>query len=147
MIASCSSDFGRVRFSDPENQEKFKFKLEEKNITYESNPDHRGKELITWRANSQKENRELINSTMGPYFGIEFDQDEKLNEFASSEMIKALLDGLYFIIPQTAELMGLTLIDLALGKGIVNFQPIITSFLFLILFLVFSLLLFRRKDY
>ena len=72
---------------------------------------------------------------------------EKLHLFVSSEVIKTLLDGLYFIIPQTAELMGLTLIDLALGKGIVNFQPIITSFLFLILFLVFSLLLFRRKDF
>jgi ABC-type transport system involved in multi-copper enzyme maturation permease subunit len=72
---------------------------------------------------------------------------EKLNEFVSSELIKALLDGLYFIIPQTAELMGLALIDLAMGKGIVNVQPVLTSFLFLILFLVFSLFLFRRKDF
>ena len=73
--------------------------------------------------------------------------NEKLNEFVSSELIKALLDGLYFIIPQTAELMGITLIDLAMGRGIVNFQPVLTSFLFLILFIVFSLFLFRRKDF
>jgi ABC-type transport system involved in multi-copper enzyme maturation permease subunit len=72
---------------------------------------------------------------------------EKLNEFVLSELIKALLDGLYFIIPQTAELMGFVLIDLAMGKGIVNVQPVLTSFLFLILFLVFSLFLFRRKDF
>ena len=72
---------------------------------------------------------------------------EKLNEFVSGELIKALLDGLYFIIPQTAELMGISLIDLAMGKGIVNFQPVLTSFLFLILFIVFSLFLFRRKDF
>jgi ABC-type transport system involved in multi-copper enzyme maturation permease subunit len=72
---------------------------------------------------------------------------EKLNEFVSGELIKAMLDGLYFIIPQTAELMGSVLIDLAMGKGIVNIQPVLTSFLFLILFLIFSLFLFRRKDF
>ena len=72
---------------------------------------------------------------------------EKLNEFVSGELIRALLDGLYFIIPQTAELMGLVLLDLAMGNGIVKIQPVITSFLFIILFLVFSLFLFRRKDF
>ena len=72
---------------------------------------------------------------------------EKLHEFVSSELIKTLLDGLYFIIPQTAEIMGLALLDLAMGKGIVKLQPVITSFLFLILFLVFSLSLFKRKDF
>jgi hypothetical protein len=39
------------------------------------------------------------------------------------------------------------MIDLAMGKGIANFQPIITSFLFLILTIVFSVFLFRRKDF
>ena len=72
---------------------------------------------------------------------------EKLNEFVSSGIIKTLLDGLYFIVPQTAELMGKVMIDLAMGKGIVNFQPVFTSFLFLILMLVFSVFLFRRKDF
>jgi len=72
---------------------------------------------------------------------------ENLNEFVSGELIRALLDGLYFIIPQTAELMGFVLLDLAMGNGIVKIQPVITSFLFLILFLVFSLFLFRRKDF
>ncbi len=72
---------------------------------------------------------------------------EKLNEFVSGDLIKALLDGFYFIIPQTAELMGSVLIDLAMGKGIVNIQPVLTSFLFLILFLIFSVFLFRRKDF
>lgn len=72
---------------------------------------------------------------------------EKLNEFVTGELIKAVLDGLYFIIPQTAELMGSVLIDLAMGKGFVNFQPVLTSFLFLILFLIFSVFLFRRKDF
>ena len=47
---------------------------------------------------------------------------EKLNEFISSEILKTLLDGLYYIIPQTAELMGNIMIDLATGKGITNFS-------------------------
>lgn len=72
---------------------------------------------------------------------------DKLNEFISSEILKTFLDGLYFIIPQTAELMGTIMIDLAAGKGITNFQSILTSLLFLILFLVFSVLLFKRKDF
>ncbi|MCH7770091.1 MAG: hypothetical protein IIA49_03615 [Bacteroidetes bacterium] len=70
-----------------------------------------------------------------------------MNEFISSEIIKTFLDGLYFIIPQTAELMGSIMIDLAAGKGITNFQSILTSLLFLIIFLVFSVLLFKRKDF
>lgn len=72
---------------------------------------------------------------------------EKLNEIVKSEIIDAIMDGFYFIVPQTAELMGRIMIDLAMGKGITNFQPILTSFLFLILILVFSVYLFRRKDF
>ena len=72
---------------------------------------------------------------------------EKLNEFVTSEIIDSILDGFYFIVPQTAELMGRIMIDLAMGKGITDFQPIITSFLFLILTLAFSVSLFRRKDF
>jgi ABC-type transport system involved in multi-copper enzyme maturation permease subunit len=72
---------------------------------------------------------------------------EKLNEFVNSEIVNTILDGFYFIVPQTAEIMGRIMIDLAMGKGITNFQPIITSFLFLILTVVFSVILFRRKDF
>ncbi|MCH7964485.1 MAG: ABC transporter permease [Bacteroidetes bacterium] len=72
---------------------------------------------------------------------------EKLNEFVTSELIDTILVGFYFIVPQTAELMGRIMIDLAMGKGIINFQPIITSLLFLIFILGFSVSLFRRKDF
>ncbi len=72
---------------------------------------------------------------------------EKLNEIVTSEIINAIMDWIYFIVPQTAELMGRIMIDLAMGKGIANYQPIITSFLFLILILVFSVFLFRKKDF
>ena len=72
---------------------------------------------------------------------------DKLNEFVTSNLVNTILDGLYFIVPQTAELMGRIMIGLAMGKAISNFQPIITSFLFLILIVTFSVFLFRRKDF
>ncbi len=72
---------------------------------------------------------------------------EKLNEFVTSEIVDTILDGFYYMVPQTAELMGMIMNDLAMGNGITNFQPIITSFLFLISTLVFSVFLFRRKDF
>jgi len=73
--------------------------------------------------------------------------NEKLNEFVTNEIVSTILDGFYFIVPQTAEIMGRIMIDLAMGKGIANFQPIITSFLFLILVVIFSVFLFRKKDF
>ncbi len=72
---------------------------------------------------------------------------EKLNEFVTSEIVDKTLDGLYFIVPQTAELMGKIMIDLAMGRGVTDFQPIITSFLFLIFVLGISIYLFRKKDF
>ena len=72
---------------------------------------------------------------------------EKLHTLVSAGLIKTLLDGLYFVVPQTAELMGKTMIDLTTGQGIAELQPVITSFLFLILSVLFSLFLFRRKDF
>jgi ABC-type transport system involved in multi-copper enzyme maturation permease subunit len=86
----------------------------------------------------------LIFLILSPLFLL---YKEKLTEFVSNELIKTLLDGLYLIIPQTAELMGNILIELTMGKGIENFQPVLTSFLFLILTLIFSISLFRKKDF
>jgi len=71
----------------------------------------------------------------------------KFHEMISSGIIKTILDGLYYVVPQTAELMGKTMIDLAFGRGITDLQPVFTSFLFLILALTFSIFLFRKKDF
>ncbi len=60
---------------------------------------------------------------------------------------KTILDGLYYIIPQTAELMGKLTVDLASGHGIDNYSPVITSFFLLVLVLSFSIFLFRKKDF
>ena len=72
---------------------------------------------------------------------------DKLHTLVTGDFVKALLDGLYYIIPKTAELMGPMMVDFAMGEGITKIQPIITSFLFLILMLGISVYLFRKKDF
>jgi ABC-type transport system involved in multi-copper enzyme maturation permease subunit len=69
------------------------------------------------------------------------------NLMVKSEFLKTLIDGLYYIVPKTSELMGTISINLAAGNGIENFQPVISSFLFLILVMFLSLFLFERKDF
>jgi ABC-2 type transport system permease protein len=64
-----------------------------------------------------------------------------------SDFLKSVIDGLYYVVPKTAELMGQINMDLAAGRGIDDFQPVITSFLFLILAFGYSLFLFQKKDF
>ncbi|HDZ58963.1 MAG TPA: ABC transporter permease [Ignavibacteriales bacterium] len=72
---------------------------------------------------------------------------EQLHLHIESGVIKLLLDGLYYVVPQTAELMGRMLYQTASGNIIENFQPVITSILFIILTLSFSIFIFRKKDF
>jgi len=71
----------------------------------------------------------------------------ELHTFVENGVAKTILDGLYYIIPQTAELMGKLTVDLAAGHGIDNFSPVLTSFFLLVLMLSFSIYLFRKKDF
>jgi hypothetical protein len=72
---------------------------------------------------------------------------EELHTFVENGIAKTILDGLYYIIPQTAELMGKITVDLAAGHGITNYSPVLTSFFLLILVVSFSIYLFRKKDF
>ena len=64
-----------------------------------------------------------------------------------SDFVNSLIDVLYYIIPKTSELMGETTINLAIGKGIVDTQPILTSFAFMIIAMGYSIYLFNKKDF
>ena len=86
----------------------------------------------------------VIFIILSPFKGNILNTFDKLT---SSEVIKTILHGLYYVVPQTAELMGKTMVDLAFGRGIADLQPVFTSFLFLILMLAFSFFLFRKKDF
>ena len=63
-----------------------------------------------------------------------------------SDIAKTLIDGLYYLIPKTAELSSL-ISEINVGMGIEDFQPLLTSFAFLILNLALSIIIFNKRDY
>ncbi len=71
----------------------------------------------------------------------------KVEMFSISDFLKELLKGLYYIFPKTSELMSEILLDISTGKSIINYQPIISSTIFLIVVLGFGVFLFARKDF
>lgn len=64
-----------------------------------------------------------------------------------NDVVITIIKGIYYIIPKTSELMGKMTTELATGKGIADFQPLISSFLFLILMMILSVISFRKKDF
>ncbi|MFO7446411.1 MAG: ABC transporter permease subunit [Ignavibacteriaceae bacterium] len=64
-----------------------------------------------------------------------------------SDFVNTIIDGLYYLIPKTSELMGNITVDLTSGNGIKDFQPIISSSLFLILMVYLSITMFNKKDF
>lgn len=64
-----------------------------------------------------------------------------------NEIARTAIDVLYYFIPKISELMGNILYEVSTGQGILNYQPVLTSFLFLILMLGFTIYLFRKKDF
>jgi len=82
----------------------------------------------------------LLSPLLYAYF-IEF------RNVVESDVLKAFLDGLYYIVPKTSELTGVITVNLAAGRGVTEYQPVITSLIFLILIVSFSIYLFRKKDF
>jgi hypothetical protein len=72
---------------------------------------------------------------------------DQFNVFIKNDFIKRLFEILYYIVPKTQELMVKINYEIASGQGISDFQPVISSFLFLILMLLFSILIFQKKDF
>ena len=70
-----------------------------------------------------------------------------VERFSISEFFKEILKGLYYLVPKTQELMTIMLIDISTGKSVVNFQPVISSSLFLLFIFGCSVFLFTRKDF
>lgn len=72
---------------------------------------------------------------------------KEFRSVVENDTLKSFLDGLYYIVPKTSELTGIITLNLAAGKGVTEYQPIITSLIFLILIISFSIYLFRKKDF
>jgi ABC-2 type transport system permease protein len=71
----------------------------------------------------------------------------QFKNFLGSDLLKSLIDFFYYIIPKTSELMGPVTINLASGKGVVDYQPILTSLAFLVLVFGYGIFLFNKKDF
>jgi ABC-2 type transport system permease protein len=71
---------------------------------------------------------------------------DTITVFLDSQFMETLMDVLYYIIPKTSELGSLTT-EIALGYGISEYQPILTTFAFLVLVLYISIIIFSKKDY
>ena len=71
----------------------------------------------------------------------------KVDIFNISDFFKEILKGLYYIIPKTSELMSGILVDVSTGKSITDYQPVISSTIFLIIILGYGVFLFTRKDF
>ncbi len=71
---------------------------------------------------------------------------ESISLFINSSSFNSIMDVLYYIIPKTSELGSITT-ELSMGYGVSSYQPFITSFLFLVLVLYISIIIFSKKDY
>lgn len=71
----------------------------------------------------------------------------QLKTLSGKEVLKSIVEGLYFIIPNTSELMGTVNSSIGQGKLIADLQPVISSFLFLILVMSFCDLILRKTDF
>ncbi len=60
---------------------------------------------------------------------------------------KSIIDGFYYAVPKTSELMGKVSFSLAAGTGIEDWQPVLTSLAFLILTMGITISIFRKKDF
>ncbi len=76
-----------------------------------------------------------------------FAAKDKFYGMIESGFVKALIDIFYYIIPKTSELLGNITTDIISGKSIENYQPILTSFAFLLLTMGISISIFRKKDF
>jgi ABC-2 type transport system permease protein len=72
---------------------------------------------------------------------------DKMDSFIESKFVKQIIEAVYYIIPKTSELMGKVTVNLASGKGIEDYQPILTSLAFLILTMGIAISIFRNKDF
>ncbi|HSP87273.1 MAG TPA: ABC transporter permease subunit [Ignavibacteriaceae bacterium] len=71
----------------------------------------------------------------------------QFSELIKNDFLKSVIDFFYYTIPKTSELMGEITVNIALGKGINDWQPVLTSFAFLIAALSYAVFIFRKKDF
>jgi ABC-2 type transport system permease protein len=63
------------------------------------------------------------------------------------EILKSIVEGLYYFIPKTSEMMGKINSNIGQGKALGDIQPVLSSLLFLILTMFFCDHIFKKKDF
>jgi len=71
----------------------------------------------------------------------------QFDKLITSDFLKAVIDFFYYLLPKTTELMGGITMDLALGKGIADWQPVLTSLGFMIAVFGYAVYIFGKKDF
>jgi len=63
-----------------------------------------------------------------------------------SDIVKKVISFFYYILPKTSEINSMTN-TLVLNKPITDYQPVYSSFIFLVLMIALSIYIFEKKDY
>jgi ABC-type transport system involved in multi-copper enzyme maturation permease subunit len=71
---------------------------------------------------------------------------ESIISFVGGGVVGFILEFLHYIVPQTSELSTITS-DLAAGNSLLSTEPIFTSLILLVVFLLISISIFKKKDY
>jgi len=71
----------------------------------------------------------------------------KFGAVITSDFLKSVIDFFYYIIPKTSELIGNITVNLAVGEGIVDWQPVLTSLAFTVVVMWYAIFIFRKKDF
>lgn len=73
-------------------------------------------------------------------------QRDSIYEMTGKKLLKVIMDGLHYIIPQTTEL-GRFAAVISIGKSAASYEPVITSFILMVLMLGGAITIFNKKDY
>ena len=71
----------------------------------------------------------------------------KFSAVITSDFLKSVIDFFYYIVPKTSELIGNITVNLAVGEGIVDWQPVLTSLGFTVVVMWYAIFIFRKKDF
>lgn len=67
-------------------------------------------------------------------------------QLIQSDAAKKVISFFYYILPKTSEINNMTN-TLVMNQKIINYQPLYSSFIFLILMIALSIYIFEKKDY
>jgi len=71
---------------------------------------------------------------------------DEIYQMTGKKVLKVIMDGLHYIVPQTSELGQFAAI-ISIGSEIRNYEPVITSTILLVLMLGLAITIFNKKDY